>query len=76
MITSKQANSSEVIKYIESDNFMDFTCCVDIEMLRSLIKANTGDSIEMQYGEDNAIKLTDGNVTQILALLEDDRMDE
>lgn len=76
MITSKQANSSELIKYIESDNFKDFTCCIDIEMLRSLIKANTGDSIEMQYGEDNAIKLTDGNVTQILALLEDDRMDE
>ena len=76
MITSKQANSSEVIKYIESVDFMDFTCCVDIEMLRSLIKANTGDSVEMQYGEDNAIKLTDGNVTQILALLEDDRMDE
>ena len=76
MITSKQANSSELIRYVESDNFLDFTCCVDIEMLRSLIKANTGDSIEMQYGEDNAIKLTDGNVTQILALLEDDRMDE
>jgi DNA polymerase III sliding clamp (beta) subunit (PCNA family) len=75
MITSKQANSSEVIKYIESDNFKDFTCCVDIEMFRSLIKANTGDSIEMQYGEDNAIKLTDGNVTQILALLEDDRIE-
>lgn len=76
MITSKQANSSEVIKYIESDNFQNFTCCVDIEMLRSLIKANTCDSIEVQYGEDNAIKLTDGNVTQILALLEDDRMSE
>ena len=76
MITSKQANSSELIQYIESDNFRNFTCCTDIEMLRSLIKANTGDSIEMQYGEDNAIKLTDGNVTQILALLEDDRMDE
>ena len=76
MITSKQSNSSEVIKYVESDNFRDYTCSVDIEMLRSLIKANTGDSIEMQYGEDNAIKFTDGNVTQILALLEDDRMDE
>ena len=76
MITSKQSNSSEVISYVESNNFKDFTCCVDIEMLRSLIKANTCDSIEMQYGEDNAIKLSDGNVTQILALLEDTRMSE
>lgn len=76
MIESKQANSSELIKYLDSDNFISFTCCVDIEMFRSLIKANTGDSIEIQYGEDNAIKITDGNVTQILALLEDDRVDE
>lgn len=75
VITSKQSNSSELIQYTTSDNFKDYTCCVDIEMLRSQIKANTGDTISMQYGKDNAIKLTDGNVTQIIALLEDDRLE-
>lgn len=75
VISSKQSNSSELIKYLDSKDFADFTCCIDIEMLRSQIKANTGDSIEVQYGEDNAIKMTDGNVTQILALLEDDRVE-
>lgn len=72
-IESKQANSVELIPYAESENFRAFTCCVDIEMLHSQVKANTGDSITIHYGEDNAIKLTDGNVTQVVALLEDDR---
>ncbi len=72
-IESKQANSVEVIPYAESNNFHDFTCCVDIEMLHSQVKANTGDGITLHYGEDNAIKITDGNVTQVVALLEDDR---
>lgn len=72
-IESKQANSTETIPYTESNDFHDFTCCVDIEMLHSQIKANTGDGITIHYGEDNAIKLTDGNVTQVVALLEDDR---
>ena len=72
-IESKQANSVEVIPYTESTNFHDFTCCVDIEMLHSQVKANTGDSITIHYGEENAIKITDGNVAQVVALLEDDR---
>jgi len=72
-IESKQANSTELLPYSESANFKDFTCCIDIEMFRSQVKANTGSVIEIQYGEDNAIKMTDGNVTQIVALLEDDR---
>lgn len=72
-IESKQANSVEVIPYAESNDFRDFTCCVDIEMFHSQIKANTGDGITIHYGEENAIKLTDGNVAQVVALLEDDR---
>lgn len=72
-IESKQANSVETIPYTESNDFRDFTCCVDIEMLHSQIKANTGDGITIHYGEENAIKLTDGNVVQIVALLEDER---
>ena len=72
-IESKQANSVEVIPYAESTNFRNFTCCVDIEMLHSQVKANTGDGITLYYGDDSAIKIADGNVTQVIALLEDDR---
>ena len=72
-IESKQANSVELIPYAESEGFRDFTCCVDIEMFHSQVKANTGDAITIHYGEENAIKITDGNVAQVVALLEDER---
>lgn len=72
-IESKQANSVETIPYAESNNFHPFTCCVDIEMLHSQVKANTGDGITLYYGDESAIKIADGNVTQVIALLEDDR---
>ena len=72
-VESKQANSIEVIPYAESNNFRDFTCCVDIEMFHSQVKANAGDCITLHYGEENAIKITDGNVAQVVALLEDER---
>ena len=72
-VESKQANSIEVIPYAESKGFRDFTCCIDIEMLHSQVKANTGDGITICYGEDSAIKIVDGNVAQVVALLEDDR---
>lgn len=71
VVTSKQANSSELIKYMDSKNFKDFVCKIDIEMFRTQVKANTGDVISMEYGISNAIKITDGNVTQILALADE-----
>lgn len=75
-VESKQANSTELLPYSESSDFKDFTCCIDIEMLRSQVKASTGDAVHIQYGEDNAIKMTDGNVTQVIALADDDRLEQ
>ena len=72
-LESKKANSVEVIPYTESEKFHAFTCCIDIEMFHSQIKANTGDIITIHYGDESAIKMTDGNVVQIVALLEDER---
>lgn len=74
MVTSKQSTSAETIKYTNSESFSPFTCCLDITMLRNQVKASTGDSIEIHYGMTNAIKFTDGNVTQLLCLIEDDRI--
>lgn len=74
-VESKKANSTELVQYVESDGFSSFTCCINIEMLTSQVKSNTGDVIEIHYGRDNAIKLTDGNVTQIIALSNDDRLE-
>lgn len=71
-VSSKAANGVEIIDYTASDNFKDFTCSVDIQMLTQEIKAIQNDVIEIYYGEDNAIKMTDGNITIVVALLEDE----
>lgn len=71
-VSSKAANGIELIDYVSSNNFIDFTCAVDIQMLINEVKAIRNDVIELHYGEDNAIKMTDGNITIIVALLEDD----
>ena len=71
-VSSKAANGIEIINYIASENFKDFTASIDIQMFTQEVKAIQNDVIELYYGEDNAIKMTDGNITIIVALLEDE----
>ena len=70
-VSSKATNGIEIVSYITSENFADFTCAIDIQMLTQEVKAISNDVIEIHYGEDNAIKMIDGNITIIVALLED-----
>ena len=74
-ISSKEATGIEIIDYVSSYDFRDFTCSIDIQMLVNEVKAIQNDVIEMYYGEDNAIKMVDGNITIIIALLEDEDME-
>ena len=74
LITSKRSNGTELIKYQDSKNFTPFTCCVDIELLKSQLAAQNTEVVELWYGHEKAIKMTSGNITQIVALLEDDRL--
>ena len=74
IFSSKRSNSTELIKYQESENFQPFTCCADIELLKSQISAQTEEVVELWYGHEKAIKMTSGKITQIVALLEDDRV--
>lgn len=69
-ISSKQANSVEIIPYSESYNFTAFTGSVDIEMFRAQVKASVGDYIELYYGADNAVMFVDGNITQVIGLID------
>ena len=69
-VSSKTAN--EIIRHAEpSQNAGDFVCKTDISTLISQFKSQLGDIIEIQYGEENAIKLVDGDLTSVLALLEE-----
>ena len=74
MLSSKKSSGTEMIPYKTSKDFKDFTACINIDMLQTQIKAHTLDEITIQYGLDNALKIVDGNVTQIIAYIEDDRV--
>ena len=76
MVSSKQDSGSEIIPYKESNNFKPYTCCLDIDLFKTQVKAYQDDIIEMFYGKENSIKLTNGNTIQIVALAEDDRASE
>lgn len=70
-VSSKQSSGVESIAYIESKGFKAFTCKVAIDMLAQLIKANASETVEMEYGNAASIKIVDGDVTQVIALLDD-----
>lgn len=71
MLSNLKSNSTEVVPYRTSDNFKEFKCCINIDMLQTQIKAHTLDEIKICYGLDNAVKIVDGNVTQIIAYEEE-----
>lgn len=74
-IHSKKDASTETINYVESKNFAPFVCCVDIPMLKEQLQANPDDTVKICYGNENALKIESGKVTQVIALLEDEELD-
>lgn len=68
-VSSKSSSGVEILNYIENSNFHNFSCMIDIGSLTAQIKAQVSDVVTICYGEDNAIKMLDGNLTQIIALM-------
>ena len=75
LFSSKKSSGQELIPYITSNNFSPYSCCINIEMLRSQVACQDLDAVELYYGSEVAIKMVSGNVTQLVALLQDDRME-
>lgn len=74
-IHSKKDASTEIINYVESKDFQPFVCCVDIPMLKEQLQANPDDTVKIYYGNENALKLESGKVVQVIALLEDEDLE-
>lgn len=74
-IHSKKDASNEVINYVESKGFEPFMCCVDIPMLKEQLQSNPDDTVKIYYGNENALKIESGKVIQVIALLEDEEID-
>lgn len=68
-VTSRYA--SETVHYTDGSNVGEFVCQTDVNTLTTHVKAQTGSEITIEYGEDNAIKLIDGDITSVIALLEE-----
>lgn len=74
-IHSKKDASTEQLNYIESKDFSQFVCCVDIPMLKEQLQACPDDTVKLFYGNENALKIENGKVVQVIALLEDEDLD-
>ena len=74
-IHSKKDASTETINYVESKDFEQFVCCVDIPMLKEQLQSNPDDTVKIYYGNENALKIESGKVIQVIALLEDEEID-
>lgn len=72
-VSSKKDSGAEIIPYKESTKFKPYTCCLDIELFKTQVKASPSDVVEILYGKEGSIKFVDGNTKQILALADDDR---
>lgn len=70
-ISSKSSSGVEILDYVESTKFKAFNCMIDIVALFTQVKAQVSDSVTIYYGETNAIKMVDGNLTQVVALMQE-----
>lgn len=71
-ISSKASTGVELLKYLESENFKPFTCNVDIVVFTQQLKGCTSDTIQLEYGNENTLKWTDKDITQVMALFDDE----
>ena len=69
VIKSLKNSAVEEIEYTEYANVKPCDIRIDILLLMSHIKAYASDTIELFFGNPTCIKLIDGNVTQIIALV-------
>lgn len=71
-ISSKKSNSIETIPYLDKENIVEMQGVVYLDMLRSQVKAQTGDMVELHFGDDKSLKLVDiaTKVTSIICLAE------
>lgn len=70
-ISSLTSNGVETVPYLESKDVNVFSCKMSLPIFLKQLKTQVSDSVEMWFGDENAIKLVDGSVTQIIGLLED-----
>jgi hypothetical protein len=72
---NKRSSGTELVPYLDVHEFIPFACSINIEFLRNQIASQDMDNVDLYFGSPVAIKLVSGNITQIVALLNDTEED-
>ena len=67
-ISSLQMTGHELIRYSYINPVQDYECDIDVGRLRQHIASQTGETVEIWYNNDRAIKMVAGDTTQVVAL--------
>lgn len=71
-ISSPTSTGIEVIEIVEQQGETDFTTLININYLANEVKVQAGDVVELWYSKGSpSIKLVDGKLTEIIALVAD-----
>lgn len=68
-VSSLKSDGVECVEYLESKDAKDKTIKINIERLRGELKAYGSETVDLYYGNEICIKLVDGDVMQIIALI-------
>ena len=68
-VSSLSSSGVESIDYTEFKNFKDTTIKIDINRLITQLKAYQSDFVDLYYGNDLCVKLVDGDLLAIIALM-------
>ena len=74
-ISSLAMTGVETVSYISGKQEV-FECNMDLQSLIKHIKTQSTDTVEIQFGDEQAVKLVDGDVVQIMSLFENSQEDE
>lgn len=71
-VESLNASGAERIEYLTmSEDVHEATYTIDVQILQTQLKASLGNNVEIYWGSDSAIKLKSGNLSQIIALMQE-----
>ena len=68
-VTSNSDAGTEVIEYMESKDFKETSIKIDVNKLLTQLKAYQSDAIDLYYGNKMSIRLKDGDIVQVIALI-------
>lgn len=72
-VSSIKSSGVESIEYVKAINVKPYTCKINVVLLIAQIKANKSDVLHLQFGNDRSIKFVDDKMTQVIALMVDNR---